>query len=610
MSMLDIGLMFDGRYRIDGFIGSGGMSDVYLATDVKTGNKIALKVLKEEFSGDQEFVRRFRSEAEAVLHLSHEGIVKSYDVGEFCDCQYIALQYIEGKTLKEVIREEAPMKREKAIKITLRLCDALGHAHEKQIVHRDVKPENIIMESDEKPYITDFGIARFVDTGNTVTYAGNNVLGSVRYVSPEQARGEVVGPQSDIYSLGIVLYEMLTGKLPFDGDNTMAVVLKQVQEPMVPPLKLNPEIGEALNEVVLKATTKNSKDRYQNMAAFKRDLLKALKNPHKLISASEKEDEKRKASRHWIVVLCIVVALAIGAGILFFIVRDRMNLGADSIELPSFVLSSFNEAEKKAEKLGVNLVENESVLDESLPADVIVSQEPLPGTEVKEGQEVMVTVNRAGEMISMPEFLTMFVAEAEDELAELNLEVIWHYEPNEASEGSIFRQMPEAGIEIERGETIELWVSGEENSKIPMPSLISLDYEGGVQMLKSEGFENIFVQYVEKIDDEATNDVIVQQSRVAGEMISANEYIVLGVKRHQKPRYSLDWAINIDLSEQESEVLVIYREGDVQVIAFEQIMAAGKQALSFTVGAEKAGEKLVQVYVNQTLLREETVKLS
>ena len=275
-----IGKLISGRYLIESLIGSGGMANVYKAYDNMLGRTVALKVLKAEHRGDMEFVRRFEREARAVLTLSHENIVRSYAVGEDGDISYIVLEYVEGSTLKELIKSDGPISPKVAVSITAQVLDALAHAHESGIIHRDVKPQNVIITPRGKAKLTDFGIARDV-AATTRTYAGSNVvMGSVHYISPEQARGDDVTAASDIYSCAIMLFEMLTGKVPFGGDNSVAIALKHLQEDITPPVEINPKIPRALSDVIVKAASKEISLRYQSAKQMKSDLLRSLRQPH------------------------------------------------------------------------------------------------------------------------------------------------------------------------------------------------------------------------------------------------------------------------------------------------------------------------------------------
>lgn len=607
MSLLETGGLFDGRYRIESLIGSGGMADVYLTTDTKTEQKVALKVLKEEFSHDAEFVRRFRSEAEAVMQLSHEGIVHSVDVGEFCECQYIALEYIAGKTLKEVIREDAPMKRERAIRIIMRICGALSHAHDQYIVHRDIKPQNIIMQSGDQPVVTDFGIARFVDA-RTQTYAGDSVLGSVFYVSPEQARGDEVGAQSDIYSLGIVLYEMVTGKLPFTSENTLTVALKHIQDEMTPPIELNPAIGAALNDVILKATQKKLDERYATMHDFKRDLYWALRNANRHIRQDKGDAEarkKKKAQRRTVAIIAgAAICLIIGTIVVSVTAANQHNS-----YVPSLLGKTWTEAEKEADSLGLSLQMGDNVFVADYAGDTIASQSPDPGKRLPKGRRITVHLNQNEDMLIMPNFLEQTEMEAMQMAEELEVTVEWHYAQDSAAEGTIFRQSPQSEMEVERGDVIELWVSGEEQLREPMPSVVESTLEEAAQKLTSAGFQNIYIRYVTESDENAKETMVVRQSPIAGEMVSITATIHLDAKQGQDYPYTADLALNIDIEQNDSEVLVLQREGSYWIVLDEKIMAQGKQILPVTLGSDTEGEKEVIVYVNHEIVRTERMKV-
>ena len=243
-----IGKLLSNRYEILEQVGGGGMALVYRAKDVYLNRMVAIKILREQFTNDEEFVTRFRREAQAVASLSHTNIVSIYDVGQDQEIYYIVMEMIEGRDLKELIKEKSPFSVKETLDIAVQICDALAHAHEHKIIHRDVKPHNIIITSEGKVKVTDFGLARAVSTV-TVTHT-DNIMGSVHYFSPEQARGEIADEKSDIYSLGVVIYEMLTGKVPFEGESPISVALNKIQNDPVPPRQINPQIGEALEKVI------------------------------------------------------------------------------------------------------------------------------------------------------------------------------------------------------------------------------------------------------------------------------------------------------------------------------------------------------------------------
>lgn len=607
MSILEMGSVFDGRYRIESLIGSGGMADVYLVTEIETKKPLALKVLKEEFSDNAEFVRRFISEAKAMMALSHEGIVRSIDVGEFCDCQYIALEYIEGDTLKKEIQKGGPFNREKAISITVQLCDALSHAHDRHIVHRDIKPQNIIM-SKAKPILTDFGIARFIDS-RTQTYMGTQVLGSVHYLSPEQAKGEEVNEQSDIYSLGIVLYEMVTGKPPFDSENTVSIALKHIQEKIQSPIERNPKIGLALNDVILKATNKECSERYQNMREMKQDLLWALKNSNKHLKSVKEQEKARRKSRKRVMMIIVSAGICLVVIVLFFIWASMED--GKRIYAPNFIGKTIEQAEQEAQGLGLTIKEGSNATNENASLGAIVEQSPQAGKRVSKDNEITVNVNVSDEWIVMPDFSQKTEQEADKLAQELDLDVEWNYAQDSAIEGTVFRQSPQSTIEIERGDSIELWVSGERTTRLTVPSMIDIGYEEAIQKLTNEGFETVWVQYLSGIDESLAESIVVRQSPIAGELILPTDRIDLSVQRNHSFAYSAEIALNVDIDQQDSRVIVAKKENGVLTILSEKVMAPGlQQAMPVTVYADSEGEVEVVLYVNDKPVRSKLVKVS
>ena len=287
--------IIDGKYRVIREIGSGGMAHVYRAINMSSRKVVAVKMLKEEYLNDREFLRRFEREAKASLALSHENIVRAFGVGDDDGVPYIVLEYVEGKTLKDLIQESpgGHLSVQQAIGITSQILDALSYAHAHGIIHRDVKPQNVIVTSRGKAKLADFGIAREV-TASTVTFSGKNVIGSVHYISPEQAKGLAVTEESDIYSTGISLYEMLTGTVPFIGETTVATALMHLSAVPVPPNELNPSVPPALNDIVLRAIEKDPTMRYSSAKLMRSDLIRSLSHPNGTF-ARDRESKESKA---------------------------------------------------------------------------------------------------------------------------------------------------------------------------------------------------------------------------------------------------------------------------------------------------------------------------
>ena len=273
----NIGRKLDGRYEITELIGVGGMADVYKATDLMENRVVAVKILKAEFSENEDFLRRFRNESKAIAVLSHPNIVKIYDVGFTDEIQFIVMEYIDGITLKELLEQQGVLRWKDALKFVVQILKALQHAHDKGIVHRDIKPQNIMLFPDGTIKVMDFGIARFsrID-GKTLS---EKTFGSVHYISPEQAKGEMTDERSDIYSVGVLLYEMLTGRKPFDGDSPISIAVKHMQDTAVPPREIMPSIPESLEEIVLHAMERSPARRYQSAAEMINDISTFKVNP-------------------------------------------------------------------------------------------------------------------------------------------------------------------------------------------------------------------------------------------------------------------------------------------------------------------------------------------
>ena len=274
-----VGKRLDGRYEIGEVIGEGGMAVVYSAWDIEDQIPVAIKILRDEYLGNDEFIRRFKDESKAIAVLSHKNIVKVYDVSFGDRIQYIVMEYIDGITLKDYIEKNGPVNWKETIHFVTQILRALQHAHDKGIIHRDVKPQNIMLLEDGTIKVTDFGIARFSKNTTRSMTMTNKAIGSVHYISPEQARGESTDAKSDLYSLGVMMYEMLTGKLPFDADNAVSVAIMQLQSDPEPPRKINPDIPVGLEEIIIKTMQKEPKKRYRSATEMYNDLLRFKKNP-------------------------------------------------------------------------------------------------------------------------------------------------------------------------------------------------------------------------------------------------------------------------------------------------------------------------------------------
>ena len=606
-----IGKLISGRYLIESLIGSGGMANVYKAYDNMLGRTVALKVLKAEHRGDMEFVRRFEREARAVLTLSHENIVRSYAVGEDGDISYIVLEYVEGSTLKELIKSDGPISPKVAVSITAQVLDALAHAHEIGIIHRDVKPQNVIITPRGKAKLTDFGIARDV-AATTRTYAGSNVvMGSVHYISPEQARGDDVTAASDIYSCAIMLFEMLTGKVPFGGDNSVAIALKHLQEDITPPVEINPKIPRALSDVIVKAASKEISLRYQSAKQMKSDLLRSLREPHGKFARLEKNAVETKR-RGWHGVMNIVLMLVVVLGLftaLFFIARsvneDQGDAPAAEYIIPNVKAKKLEEAKGVAELRGFELnVDEYRSSDEE--EGTVLEQTPAAGTAAKQGDSISVIVSSGNNYVTVPDLAGKYLQEANDIVWGVELEIgTTQYVTSDLPYGQIVRQEPIAGTDTFAGDVIDVWISGIPGKANNMPGVTDMELNKAIDVLHEEGFKKIRIRTVQPEAQIAAEGFVVAQNPTAGISTPEDAVVEISVCRAQLGNYAADVAFNLDITAQQSSVVVTAKlEEGLELIIYETTLSAGtQQSVSFTAFMEKGGQYECNVYVDGVQVR-------
>lgn len=606
-----IGKLISGRYLIESLIGSGGMANVYKAYDNMLGRTVALKVLKAEHRGDMEFVRRFEREARAVLTLSHENIVRSYAVGEDGDISYIVLEYVEGSTLKELIKSDGPISPKVAVSITAQVLDALAHAHESGIIHRDVKPQNVIITPRGKAKLTDFGIARDV-AATTRTYAGSNVvMGSVHYISPEQARGDDVTAASDIYSCAIMLFEMLTGKVPFGGDNSVAIALKHLQEDITPPVDINPKIPRALSDVIVKAASKEISLRYQSAKQMKSDLLRSLREPHGKFARLEKNAVETKR-RGWHGVMNIVLMLVVVLGLftaLFFIARsvneDQGDAPAAEYIIPNVKAKKLEEAKGVAELRGFELnVDEYRSSDEE--EGTVLEQTPAAGTAAKQGDSISVIVSSGNNYVTVPDLAGKYLQEANDIVWGVELEIgTTQYVTSDLPYGQIVRQEPIAGTDTFAGDVIDVWISGIPGKANNMPGVTDMELNKAIDVLHEEGFKKIRIRTVQPEAQIAAEGFVVAQNPTAGISTPEDAVVEISVCRAQLGNYAADVAFNLDITAQQSSVVVTAKlEEGLELIIYETTLSAGtQQSVSFTAFMEKGGQYECNVYVDGVQVR-------
>jgi len=476
-----------GRYELLEVIGEGGMSTVYKARDRVLDRIVAVKILRSEFASDKGFVEKFKSEALAVASFSHPNIVNIYDVGQENDVHYIVMEFVDGKTLKEIIREQAPLPVEQAVNIAVGVCDGVHHAHEKGIIHRDIKPHNILITEQGMVKVADFGIARAI-SNSTITY-GKNIVGSVHYFSPEQARGEGINRTTDIYSIGCVLFEMLTGKVPFNADSPITVALRHIHDEPPSPRSINPDIPEDLEAIIFKAMAKDPGKRFQSALEMRNTLLAVGKEAQAAPAALKAGDKKsflpgktKRISRlGWGLIAVALVGLFSG---MFYMMAG--NLFGQEVAVPEIVGMDIKEAESELDKLDLvmNIVARQA--DEKVPADAVISQDPVSGRKVKSGREINVVISLGAEQVKVPNITGVNITEAGTRLANrgLNLGAIQEVYDEKYETGMVISQNPAVDASVGAGTKVDVVVSkGKQPVKVNMPDLLGLSQASATRKL-------------------------------------------------------------------------------------------------------------------------------
>jgi len=504
--------ILSGRYELLEKIGDGGMAVVYKGKDKLLNRYIAVKILRPEFTKDATFVENFKRESQAAAGLSHPNIVGVYDVGREGNINYIVMELIEGDTLNKIIEREAPMDYRKVIDISKQVASALRTAHKNKIIHRDVKPHNIMITNDGVVKLADFGIARAVNDATLST--GSKIVGSVHYFSPEQARGNYVDERSDIYSLGIVMYEMLTGKVPFDGDNPVTVALKHINEEIVPPIELEPSIPPALNRCVMKATSKFQTNRYANADELIQELdnisfvtnvagpglfessefaekrkkhrQELEKDIEEVVEAREQERKKKKRKAIAIIAAVIVLLGALGGAYAAW----KMGMFSDTKEVPDLLDLTLEEAQKKAEEQGFTIKQGKDVYSSEYAEGRVCLQDPEPGVEAPKESAITVYISKGNKEGLVPSVIGMQKDDVENYLLSYGYElgnVKTVTSPEKA--GTVLEQYPVAGSTLDKESKVDITVSdGKGTEKGTVPSVTRMSLEDAKKAIVAAGF--------------------------------------------------------------------------------------------------------------------------
>ena len=531
------------------------MAIVYKAKDVVLNRNVAVKVLRDEFTTDNEFIRRFETEAQSAARLTHPNIVSIYDVGVDNGIYYIVMELIQGKTLKEIIVEEGgPLPWKWSINVAMQIASALDMAHRNNIIHRDIKPHNIIITEDGVAKVTDFGIAKAV-SNSTITAFGTTI-GSVHYFSPEHARGGFTDAKSDIYSLGVVMYEMLTGKVPFDADTPVSVALKHMQEEPIPPIELNPNIPEAVNKIILKTLKKEPMQRYQTSMELLQDLKEALKNPDgnfveenydvtartQKISLNDyensrsKDDKEKSKFKRWIskhkglsafLGMIILFFLAFGGTMVFLNVTNPKE-----VSLPNVVGLTKEEAQKQIEDAKLKYEVDKEEYNKDVAEGLIISQDPAYFEKyhsVKQGSTVKVVISKGTEKTIVPKVVGMSQDDAIKALEDANLKAeVTEETSKKVQEGYVISQDVAENTEVSAGDSIKIHVSkGTGIKQITVVNVTGQDSDNAKKTLEDLGLK-VNISYTSSTTD---NGKVTKQSIEEGKIVDEGTTITLTVNK-------------------------------------------------------------------------------
>ncbi|NLO27585.1 MAG: Stk1 family PASTA domain-containing Ser/Thr kinase [Actinobacteria bacterium] len=568
-----IGRVFDDRYEVIRTLGSGGMADVYLANDRLLGRQVALKILSSRYATDEQFVERFRREASSAAGLNHPNIVQIYDRGEAEGTYYIAMEYLEGRSLKEIIVKYAPLAQDLVLSIATQILEALRFAHRRDVIHRDIKPQNIIVDNEGRVKVTDFGIARAGSVA-TMTEAGS-ILGTAHYLSPEQAQGRPVEAASDLYSLGVVMYEMLTGRLPFDGDNPVSIAMQHAHEHPPSPRNVVPDLPDNLEAVILRSLGKRPIERYLTAQAMLDDLERVQRGEPISIPAPYMEeatqvmtpvavaaaagagegpglqptqirrrsaddpdiapepyfDEPPRRQSVWPWVLVIVLILALG-GAAYAIFS---NWGAGETEfgvVPSVVGLARADAEKKIKEAGFKPEYKGEEESSDHTAGEVLRQSPKAGIDLKKGETVEFWVSSGENKIPVPDLVGLSEADAAAKLASLGLERDTQREAtaDEEKVGTVLRQEPPEGEYVNEGHMVTIWV-GEASEVVVVPLLIGMPEDQAIAMLLGMDL----VPEPRTVESQLPGGTVVNQNPMEKTPVTRGSKVVIEISNAPEP---------------------------------------------------------------------------
>ncbi|MBR0463595.1 MAG: protein kinase [Clostridia bacterium] len=594
-----------GRYELEEIVGTGGMSVVYRAWDLKDDREVAVKVLRSELDTNENFIRQFNREARAAAQMSNPNIVTMYDVGQDGEVRYLVMEYVRGITLKDYIRQSGGLEPEESVQIALRILAALEHAHAHNIIHRDIKPQNILVALDGQVKVTDFGIAHVVGSASNNNEV--NPFGTVQYFSPEQANGNQADAQSDLYSVGVVLYEMLTGKVPFEGETAVSIALKHISEAPKPPSELNAAVSRALDEVILKALEKDKRNRYQTATEMSADLKRALRNPMGGFvnepATGESQpvggDDDRPSHAKSIALALIVIALSAALLTGGFFMAQKL---ATRVRLPSLAMADMDDALAQLEAL--NLTGSvQTRFDDQVVSGIVIDQAPQAGTLLYPGDEVTLFVSLGREDTLMPDVrgmtrteAVMAIEQAGLVISDITLEI-----SDDVPPGCVCGQLPQPGSPVTPFADVSLTVSGECAN---VPPLENLTVNEAFDTLNALGL-NLGLVRQESSAEPAGR--ILSQSVPAGQRLLWGERVDIVISAFEEDLYTENVSIRMDLTDPTNEVYAVLVLDNIEYVVYEGTLSEGTRTLFLALESPLAGLRTLRVYANTIMISEENV---
>lgn len=601
-----IGKIINNRYKIISLIAEGGMAHVYKALDIEKDYVVALKILKSQFSGDKDFIDRFMQEAMAFARLNHDNIVKLYDYGSVDGLHYLSLEYVEGNSLDELIRDKKLLPLQEVLDISIQVCQALEHAHQKKIIHRDIKPHNILVDSKGKVKVTDFGIAKAISSA-TITHAGG-MLGSVQYFSPEQAKGERATEKSDLYSLAVVIYEMLTGKLPFSGESHFSIALKHVQERPVNPTFYNSDIPKNLELIILKTLGKNPDYRYENA----HDLREALINYRNINNLNRNEinknleeskfsntviqrrspqqggRSKKPLNKNYYLIIGLIFLVAV-FGYIF----------SQNEKVPDLKGMTISEAENVLGSQGLKFVIQREDFSEEVEKGLVISQEPEKGDKIPSGSEVNVIISAGDVFVIVPDIVGTNIDKAVEILMENSITINGKEEiyNNDFAEGEVIYQEPARGTKVAPNSLIDIVVSkGKKPQDFPAPRLTGFSKDSALEIITRLNLQPGRITLIEST--EYSEGTVVSQNPLPDAIVHDNSVIDLLISSGPGPR-KFTRAVPVNM--EEDGILKIV----VQDIQGESIFLQERRDKGFfSVQVDYFGEGRIIVFLNDRKINE------